>query len=94
MAEEYDVEMYFLPINTSKIPLHGEQLEQLLQLNAGRRLQTSKNSAKLHIKLSGKGNKRNKETKKMGLVLCLGEGAMKEENFPHTQKLPLGRDRV
>ena len=44
MAEEYDVEMYFLPINTSKIHLHVEQLEQLLQLNAGRRLQTSKNA--------------------------------------------------
>lgn len=52
MAE--DVEMYFPPINTSKIPLHGEQLEQLLQLNAGRRLQTSKTHAKLHIKLSKK----------------------------------------
>lgn len=48
-----------------------------------------KTHAKLHIKLSGKGN--NKETKKMGLVLCLGEGAMKEENFPHTQKLPHGQ---
>lgn len=27
----------------------------------------------------------------MGLVLCLGEGAVKEENFPHTQKLPHGQ---
>ena len=28
MAEEYDVEITFLPTNTSEIHLHGEQLLQ------------------------------------------------------------------
>ena len=63
MAEELDMEITFLPINTSKIHLHVEQLLTEHLLNTGRRPQTSQKARKSPCTWVGQKKKEKKEMK-------------------------------
>ena len=55
-------------------------------LNAGRRPQTSQKARNSPRTWVGQKKKGKTETKEQGRDLHLGEGAVKEEKFPHTRK--------
>ena len=82
MAEEKDMEITFLPTNTSKIYLHVEEL----LLNMGRRPQTSQKARKSPHTWVGQKKTEKNRVKRIGTGPASLGGAVKEEKFPHTRK--------
>ena len=79
------MEINFLQTNTTKLHLHVEQLLQNTYWTLTEDLTSQKGRSSPHTWV-GQKKKGKTKTKEQGWDLYLVEGAVKEENFPHTRK--------